>query len=341
MDLFSKENIDFIYTFKDKIKEATSTAELNDLRVKCLGKSGVITALNKGMKDVANDKKREVGELVSKVRTEFETLFDETFKTVQAREKSQKLENERIDITMDSWSLGRGSINPVNQVYYEIVDILTPLGFSLATGPEIDNTFNNFTALNIPDDHPARDDHDTFFIDNDTLLRSHTSTVQIRTMLKQKPPVYIFAPGKVYRNDSDATHSPMFHQVECLVVDKGITFANLKWTLDYLITSLFGADSKLRYRSSFFPFTEPSTEIDMSCPLCKGAGCRVCKQTGWIEILGAGMVDPNVFEAVGIDHNIYSGFAFGVGIDRIAMIKYSINDLRLFFENNIKFLSQF
>jgi len=260
---------------------------------------------------------------------------------VREAAKAAKLAGERVDVTLPGRRSALGSKHPITLVTEEIVAIFAGLGFGVAEGPEVEHDFYNFEALNFPKDHPARDMQDTFFVGENVLLRTHTSPVQVRTMLKQPPPVRIIAPGTVYRCDSDATHSPMFHQVEGLMVDKGISFGDLKGILTLFISQLFGEGIGVRLRPSFFPFTEPSAEVDIACVICKGKGCRVCKNTGWLEILGAGMVDPEVYRHVGYDAETYSGFAFGMGIERIAMLKYGIADMRLLFENDLRFLKQF
>ena len=251
------------------------------------------------------------------------------------------LQKEWIDVTLPGRSSRFGKVHPVTQVEAEICDIFATLGFSVAEGPEVELGYYNFEALNIPEDHPARDMRDTFYVADNVVLRTHTSPVQIRTMENQRPPVRIISPGKVYRPDSDVSHTPMFHQIEGLLVDKGITFGDLKGVLTYFLRRIFGKDTVLRFRPSFFPFTEPSAEVDIRCVICGGEGCRVCAQTGWLEILGSGMVDPEVFKVVGYDPDEYSGFAFGLGVERIAMLKYGITDIRLFFENDQRFLAQF
>jgi len=254
---------------------------------------------------------------------------------------SRRLAEERIDVTLPGRQQHYGHKHPITQVTEEVVGIFAALGFGVAEGPEVEKDFYNFEALNIPKEHPARDMQDTFYVTDDVVLRTHTSPVQIRTMLEQAPPVRVVAPGTVYRRDSDITHSPMFHQIEGFLVDKQVTFGDLKGILTTFINECFGRGTGVRFRPSFFPFTEPSAEVDIQCVICGGKGCRVCKQSGWLEILGSGMIDPEVFKAVGYDPEVYSGFAFGMGIERIAMLKYGVNDLRLFFENDLRFLRQF
>jgi phenylalanyl-tRNA synthetase alpha chain len=260
---------------------------------------------------------------------------------VEAEGLLHGLDKERVDVTLPGWPSQLGRLHLINQTQREIEDIFIGMGYEIAEGPEIETEYYNFEALNTPADHPARSLHDTFFVTDSILLRTHTSPMQVRTMEKQQPPVHIIVPGKAYRRDSDATHTPMFHQCEGLVVDEGVTLADLKGTLETFVRAMFGADRKVRLRPHFFPFTEPSVEVDVSCIMCDGAGCRLCKKSGWLEILGAGMVDPNVFGFVGYDPEVYTGFAFGMGIERIAMLKHGVNDLRLFFENDLRFLRQF
>ena len=324
-----------------EIENSKNLNELYQVKVKYLGKKGIISVLNKNLKDIDEKNRVEFGKKIHEVRVRFEECYSKKENELKEKEKKQKLNSEKIDISLPGFTLKYGSLHPLTMVYNEIVDIFTSMGFEVATGPEIESDFYNFEALNIPKAHPARDMQDTFYISEEVLLRTHTSPVQIRTMLAQKPPVKIIAPGKVYRCDQDVTHTPMFHQVEGLLVDEKVTFGDLKGTLTLFIKRLFGDDVPVRFRPSFFPFTEPSAEVDMGCVICGSKGCRVCKNTGWLEILGCGMVHPNVFKAVNYDSERYRGYAFGMGIERITMLKYSINDLRLFFENNLKFLKQF
>jgi len=327
--------------FDEEIEACESLDALYQVKVKYLGKKGLISGLNKQLKDVPNENKKEFGMKIGQLRNDFEELHNKKEDALKRKELDEKLKSEFLDITMDGLPFEAGSIHPVNRVYNEMVDIFTSMGFEVAMGPEIESDFHNFEALNIPKEHPARDMQDTFYISDEQLLRTHTSPVQIRTMLQGKPPVKVIAPGKVYRCDSDLTHTPMFHQVEGLLVDENITFGDLKGTLTLFIQRMFGSDIPVRFRPSFFPFTEPSAEVDMGCVMCGGEGCRVCSGTGWIEILGCGMVDPEVYKHVNYDPEKYSGYAFGMGIERITMLKYGIGDLRSFFENNLKFLKQF
>jgi phenylalanyl-tRNA synthetase alpha chain len=314
---------------------------LQEIRVRVLGRKGELTALMKGLGALGSEERPIVGQLVNTVKEEVEACLENALKATREAAKSQRLQSERIDVSLPGRRPANGTKHPITLVIEEISDIFAGLGFSVAEGPEIEHDWYNFEALNFPPEHPARDMQDTFFVENNLLLRTHTSPVQIRTMLKQKPPVRIIAPGTVYRCDSDATHSPMFHQIEGLMVDKGITFGDLKGILTVFTNQLFGQKTGVRLRPSFFPFTEPSAEVDIACVICGGKGCRVCKNSGWLEILGAGMVDPEVYRHVNYDAEEVSGFAFGMGIERIAMLKYGISDMRLLFENDVRFLRQF
>lgn len=314
---------------------------LQDIRVRFLGRKGELTALMKGLGALSPEERPIVGQLVNAVKEEVEASLESALKTTRDAAKTERLQSEWIDVTLPGRYPVNGTKHPITLVVEEISNIFAGLGFSVAEGPEIEHDWYNFEALNFPPEHPARDMQDTFFVENNLLLRTHTSPVQIRTMLKQKPPVRIIAPGTVYRCDSDATHSPMFHQIEGLMVDKGITFGDLKGILTIFTNQLFGQKTGVRLRPSFFPFTEPSAEVDIACVICGGKGCRVCKNSGWLEILGAGMVDPEVYRHVNYDAEEVSGFAFGMGIERIAMLKYGISDMRLLFENDVRFLRQF
>ncbi len=314
---------------------------LLDLRVKYLGKKGLLTSLMKGLGALPVEERPAAGQMVNNVKARLEAEVGAMLDSIRREDKEKKLRSERVDVTLPGRRRPLGTKHPITRVTEEIVDIFAVLGFQVAEGPEIEKDYYNFEALNIPKDHPARDMQDTFFVSDSVVLRTHTSPVQIRTMLKQPPPVRIIAPGTVYRCDSDATHSPMFHQVEGLMVDKGITFSDLKGILTSFVNQCFGSGVGVRLRPSFFPFTEPSAEVDIACVICKGKGCRVCKNTGWLEILGSGMVDPEVFRHVSYDPETFTGFAFGMGIERIAMLKYGISDMRLLFENDLRFLRQF
>ena len=321
---------------------AISTEEmLQDFRVRYLGKKGELTAVMKGIGSLSPEDRPKLGQVVNSIRDLLEERIESSQTAIREQARLSRLRNERLDVTLPGRSLPRGTKHPVTLVIEEVSEIFAGLGFQVAEGPEIELDYYNFEALNFPKDHPARDMQDTFFVENNLLLRTHTSPVQIRTMLKHAPPVRVISPGTVYRCDSDATHSPMFHQIEGFMVDKGITFSDLKGILTIFVTQYFGKETGVRLRPSFFPFTEPSAEVDIACVICKGKGCRVCKQSGWLEILGAGMVDPEVFRHVNYDPELFTGFAFGMGIERIAMLKYGINDMRLLFENDLRFLRQF
>lgn len=332
---------DLKQTFLEELKSVKNLADLSNLRVKYLGKKGIITSELKSLSKFSPEERPSQGKRINEIKLFIETELDLHESRLKQEELKRQLLSESLDITLNGKFIPFGSQHPINKVLSEITDIFVKMGFGVEEGPEVELDYYNFEALNIPKDHPARDMQDTFYISDDIVLRTHTSPVQIRVMEKRKPPVRFIAPGKVYRCDADITHTPMFHQVEGLMVDKCITFSNLKGVLEAFLHRMFGADTPVRFRPSFFPFTEPSAEVDIGCILCNGVGCRVCKGSGWLEILGAGMVNPRVFEYVGYDPEEYSGFAFGMGIERIAMLKYSIDDIRLFFENDIRFLRQF
>lgn len=314
---------------------------LQAFRVKYLGKKGELTAVMKGVGSLPPDERPRLGQVVNSIRDLLDQRLEAAQIEIRNRVTAERLQSERLDISLPGRQNPRGTKHPVTLVIEEVSEIFAGLGFQVAEGPEVELDYYNFEALNFPKDHPARDMQDTFFVENNLLLRTHTSPVQIRTMLKHAPPVRVIAPGTVYRCDSDATHSPMFHQIEGFMVDKRITFADLKGILTIFVTQYFGKGIGVRLRPSFFPFTEPSAEVDIACVICKGKGCRVCKQSGWLEILGAGMVDPEVFRHVQYDPESVTGFAFGMGIERIAMLKYGISDMRLLFENDLRFLRQF
>jgi phenylalanyl-tRNA synthetase alpha chain len=324
-----------------ELSNAKSEEDIQDIRVKYLGKKGELTLIKKGLGSLSVEERPLIGQSVNRVSDQLLGKIENALENLRNLRKTESLKSERIDVTLPGRTRPAGSKHPITIVTEEITAIFAGLGFQVAEGPEIELDFYNFEALNFPKDHPARDMQDTFFIDDNILLRTHTSPVQVRTMLRHAPPVRIIAPGTVYRCDSDATHSPMFHQVEGLMVDKGITFGDLKGILTIFVNQFFGKDIGVRLRPSFFPFTEPSAEVDIACVICKGKGCRVCKNTGWLEILGAGMVDPEVYRHVHYDADSVSGFAFGMGIERIAMLKYGISDMRLLFENDLRFLRQF
>lgn len=311
------------------------------IKAKYLGKKGEITSFIKELGGLPPEDRRSAGEAINIVKDRIEAEVEKRLFAIQEDEKSEKLRKERVDVTLPGRALRLGKRHPVTQVMEEVEDIFSALGFEIAEGPEVELDYYNFEALNLPKDHPARDMQDTFYINEEVLLRTHTSPVQVRVMERVKPPLRVIAPGTVYRRDSDITHTPMFHQVEGFMVDKGITFSNLKGVLTYFLHRLFGENTAIRFRPSFFPFTEPSAEVDIRCVICKGAGCRVCKGSGWLEILGSGMIHPAVLKSVNYDPEEYTGFAFGIGIERVAMLKFGIDDLRLFFENDIRFLRQF
>ena len=317
-------------------------ASLEQLRVAYLGKKSELAGVLKGMAALSAEERPIIGKLGNDVRVAIEEAFDVAKKHVGEMELNRKLAKETLDVTLPSKKTESGELHPLTKVQRRMEEIFLGMGFSIAEGPEIDTTYYNFTALNTPEHHPARDIQDTFYIDDEWLLRSQTSTVQVHVMENNKPPIRVISPGRVYRSDvADATHSPMFHQCEGLVIDKGITMADLKGTLATFAKAMFGENTEIRFRPHHFPFTEPSCEVDVSCFVCGGKGCGVCKGEGWIEILGAGMVHPNVLRMSGIDPEVYSGFAFGMGIDRIVMTKYGISDLRLLLENDVRFLGEF
>lgn len=309
-----------------------------EFRVRFLGRKGHFSRIMRSLGEVAKEERPRLGQLANSIKTEIEEQFTRRLASLESAEQD---EDTLPDLSLPGRIPRRGALHPVARIMNETCEIFESLGFSVVEGPDVEEDFYNFGALNIPKHHPARDMHDTFYITDSTLLRTHTSPMQARVMETNAPPVRIIAPGKVYRNDSDMTHTPMFHQVEGLLVDKNISFADLKGVLTIFTAKMFGKKLPLRFRPSFFPFTEPSAEVDIACVICEGAGCRVCKKTGWLEILGSGMVDPAVFAEVGYDPEVCSGFAFGLGIERIAMLKYGIDDIRLFYENDQRFLSQF
>jgi len=326
----------------EAIAFASSIQELTSIKVRFLGKKGELTPILRGMGQLKSDERPAIGKMVNEVRAFIEELLEQRERELIKKERALKLENEAIDVTMPGKRRVIGNKHPLSIVTDEIKDVFIGMGYEIAEGPEIEYDYYNFEALNTPFGHPARDVQDTFYINEKILLRTQTSPVQIRVLEKQKPPVKIICPGRVYRSDAvDATHSPIFHQVEGLVVDKGVTMGDLVGTLQVFARSLFGENTNIRLRPHYFPFTEPSAEVDVSCWNCSGNGCRMCKNSGWIEILGAGMVHPNVLEMRGIDPDIYSGFAFGIGVERTAMCKFNIDDMRLFYENDVRFLKQF
>lgn len=327
---------------EENLRSASDLEALENIRIKFLGKKGELTAVLKGMGGLPAEERPVIGAMANEVRAFLEREIDGKKEELSAKLREAKLKKEVIDVTMPGRIQETGRLHPLTSVMNSVKDIFLGMGFQIADGPEVEYDYYNFEALNIPPDHPARDSQDTFYINDNVVLRSQTSPMQIRVMEKQKPPIRIIAPGMVYRSDAvDATHSPVFHQIEGLVVDKGITMADLKGTLEMFIKSLYGNETKVRFRPHHFQFTEPSAEVDVSCFVCGGEGCRVCKGEGWIEILGCGMVHPKVLSNCGIDPEEYSGFAFGLGLERIAMRKYDIDDLRLFYENDLRFLKQF
>jgi phenylalanyl-tRNA synthetase alpha chain len=311
------------------------------IRTKYIGRKGLLTGLLRNIAQVSDAEKPLFGKLCNELKNLLNTKIEEALQRQAIRKKEDVLLKEKIDVTLPGSVIKCGRIHPVIQVRREICAIFASFGFSIVEGPEVELDYYNFEALNIPKDHPARDMQDTFYIEDNIVLRTHTSPVQVRIMEKIQPPLRILSPGKVYRRDSDVSHTPMFNQIEGLLVDKGVSFGDLKGILTAFLKKIFGENTKLRFRPSFFPFTEPSAEVDIRCVMCGGSGCRVCGQSGWLEILGSGMVDPAVFQNVNYDPEEYSGFAFGLGLERIAMLKYGISDIRLFFENDIRFLKQF
>jgi len=323
------------------ISQASTEKELSEIRVGVLGRKGSLTQLLKRLGTLAEEERREIGKRANQVKGDLEKRVEETLLQIQERERREALEKEKIDVTLPGRRVPVGKRHPLTQILDEIIDIFSRLGFEVVEGPEVELDYYNFEALNIPKGHPAREMQATFFISEDVVLRTHTSPMEVRTMEKHPPPVRIISPGPAYRRDSDPTHSPMFHQVEGLLVDKGITFADLKGVLTVFVHQMFGKGTRLRFRPSFFPFTEPSAEIDIECFICGGKGCGVCSNTGWLEILGSGMTDPAVFGFVDYNPEEVTGFAFGMGVERIAMLKYGINDIRLFFTNDLRFLRQF
>lgn len=325
-----------------ELSQVDGMQALDALRVKVLGKKGELTALLRGMGQLAPEERPAAGQLINEAREKFTAMLDERLAAIKARDREEALKRETIDVTQPAPLPELGSEHPMNVTLQALVDCFAGMGFEVVEGPEIELDHYNFELLNIPKNHPARDAQDTFYIDDNIVLRTHTSPVQARTMLTRKPPIRIICPGRVYRADElDATHSPVFHQLEGLVIDKDVTMADLRGTLNAFAERLYGKGITTRFRPSFFPFTEPSAEVDLTCMACHGAGCRVCKGTGWIEVLGCGMVNPKVLDMCGIDSSVYSGFAFGIGLERITMMKYGIPDLRLLYEGDMRFLGQF
>jgi len=342
---FIQELADLVPEFERALGRASSLKDVESLRVQYLGRKGLLAARLADLPTLSSKDRPLAGKTANQVKTELQALFSRHESSLKEAQADSSL--ARFDPTMPGRSPNLGSLHPVTLVTGEICSVFRGLGFEIVTGPEVETDFYNFEALNIPPEHPARDMQDTLFITDNIVLRTHTSSLQIRTMQKRKPPVAAVAPGKVYRRDSDLTHTPMFHQIEGFLVDRETSMAELRGTLTSFLQQTFSPDTKVRFRPGFFPFTEPSAEVDISCMMCKGKGtvsgtaCRVCKQTGWVEILGCGMIHPQVFKSVGYDPDTYSGFAFGLGVERVAMLKYGIGDLRMFFENDVRFLRQF
>ncbi|MBP8696208.1 MAG: phenylalanine--tRNA ligase subunit alpha [Syntrophobacterales bacterium] len=320
---------------------ASTDEAIQAIRTKYLGRKGMLTSILRGLASVPPEERPAMGQLANQVKESLSQRIDAVLEGIEASKKDRRLMQERVDVTLPGRGFARGTLHPITQVTQEICGIFAALGFAVAEGPEVELDYYNFEALNMAKDHPSRDMQATFYITENLLLRTHTSPVQVRVMEKQQPPVRVIAPGKVYRPDADISHSPMFHQIEGLYVDRKVTFGDLKGTLTYFLHHVFGSEVGVRFRPSFFPFTEPSAEVDIQCVMCRGKGCRVCGQSGWLEILGSGMVDPEVFKAVGYDSEQYTGFAFGLGVERIAMLRYGISDIRLFTENDRRFLEQF
>jgi phenylalanyl-tRNA synthetase alpha chain len=323
------------------INQVPDLTALEQLRVHWLGKKGVITEQLKQLGQLPPETRPQVGQAINEAKQTLQQALEKRRVQLQAAQLEAQLAQERIDVTLPGRGLSRGGLHPLTQTLQRIQNLFIQVGFSVAEGPEIEDDYHNFEALNIPASHPARAMHDTFYFDEHLLLRTHTSPVQIRVMKRQSPPLKIIVPGRVYRCDSDVTHSPMFHQVEGLMVSIDVSFADLKGMLNDFLKHFFERDLMVRFRPSYFPFTEPSAEVDVQCVVCGGKGCRVCKQSGWLEVLGCGMVHPNVFQQVGIDNEKYTGFAFGMGVERLAMLRYGLSDLRWFFENDVRFLRQF
>lgn len=336
------ENLDeLVSEAQDAIETADAIDTLEQIRVQYLGKKGHITALMKQLGQLSAEQRPRAGQVINQAKQAVQQAIGLKKTDVQNAELKTQLMAETIDVTLPGRGQQTGGLHPVSRTMVRIEKLFAEMGFEVKTGPEIEDDYHNFEALNIPESHPARAMHDTFYFDPHTVLRTHTSPVQIRTMEAQKPPLRVIAPGRVYRCDSDVTHTPMFHQVEGLMVDEQVSFTDLKGILDEFLKQFFEKDLKVRFRPSYFPFTEPSAETDIECVMCAGKGCRVCSHTGWLEVLGCGMVHPEVFRHVGIDSEKYTGFAFGMGVERLAMLRYGVNDLRLFFENDLRFLRQF
>ncbi len=325
----------------ENLAKLTDPGQLEDYRIKFLGRKGQFSTIMRNLGSVSKEDRPRLGQLANTIKAEIEKLYTEKKIALHEAATSAQSASGKVDLTLPGRRPENGRLHPVTQIMNEVCSIFENMGFSVAEGPDVEHDHYNFEALNIPTHHPARDMHDTFYVSDSILLRTHTSPMQARIMETQQPPLRVIAPGKVYRCDSDITHTPMFHQVEGFLVDKKVSFSDLKGVLTVFTQKMFEKELELRFRPSFFPFTEPSAEVDIACVICGGEGCRVCKKTGWLEILGAGMIDPEVFKMVGYDPEVYSGFAFGLGVERIAMLKYGINDIRLYYENDLRFLSQF
>ena len=323
------------------VSAASDTQALGEVRVRYLGKSGEMTSLMKGLGALSKEERPEMGKVMNAARAEIEAALESKTAQVAQREKEERLALEKLDVTLPGRQPARGTLHPITRVREDIVRVFLGMGFEVAEGPEIESDLYNFQLLNVPKDHPARDMQDTFYVNDSYVLRTHTSPMQARMMTTRNPPIRVVIPGRVYRSDDDASHSPIFHQIEGLAIDKHITLGDLEGCLLAFAQQMFTKDTEIRLRPSYFPFTEPSVEVDVTCAICGGKGCRVCKGTGWVEILGAGVVNPAVLEMCGIDSKEYGGFAFGLGLERIAMIKYGIPNIKLFYENDVRFLKQF
>ena len=336
------ENLDALVSQAlEAVKQAADVNALEQLRVQYLGKKGELTQVMKTLGNIPAEERPRVGAMVNEAKERVQGELNARKSDMEAAALNARLAAERVDVTLPGRGQTSGGLHPVTRTMERIEEFFSRVGYAVAEGPEVEDDYHNFEALNIPGHHPARAMHDTFYFNANTLLRTHTSPVQVRTMESQKPPIRIVCPGRVYRCDSDLTHSPMFHQVEGLLVDREVSFADLKGTIAEFLQVFFEKDLQVRFRPSFFPFTEPSAEVDIQCVMCSGCGCRVCKQTGWLEVMGCGMVHPNVFRSSGIDPEQFQGFAFGMGVERLAMLRYGVNDLRLFFDNDLRFLAQF
>jgi len=337
-----QENVDaLVNQATQQIEQTNELSQLEQIRVDFLGKKGSITSLMKQLGSISKEERPKVGQIINQAKQAVQGLINQQKEQLQNKLLEEQLLSEKIDVTLPGRGKTVGGLHPVTRTLQRIEKLFSEMGFQIKTGPEIEDDYHNFEALNIPESHPARAMHDTFYFDPHTVLRTHTSPVQVRTMENEAPPLRIIAPGRVYRCDSDITHTPMFHQVEGLIVDENVNFAELKGLLDNFLREFFEKDLKVRFRPSYFPFTEPSAEADIECVMCNGDGCRVCSHTGWLEVLGCGMVHPEVFRHTGIDPKKYTGLAFGMGVERLTMLRYGVNDLRLFFENDLRFLRQF